>query len=483
MTVNYKDWEDSDRRVLSELGTPLFARAGKGDKIRLLDFYPEFDIKEGETFTVWFPNKLAYPSPANNLANLAIHYNKIVIPIFGYKNRQDFENIYGMAVDNLAEIFEQGYDKFLPLVTQAPSEYATYGYCDKLFDSIQRLRGKYPPHMIRTSMFQRDLTLRVMANNEGIPQTEGWTQIALNKFPELDLQRVRNIEVKQIADPKQLYSLAREQMFDSHEIERILASTIVDLRAFGYDKLTGFLTDRLYKKYGDLSLLYSLLLEYRKYLVDPLTLQLGGFCNYSISNLEEMAFLRLLPLVNKDLKKLDKTNYELFLNSPGARSSVSLRGYNMTVFLRGGDDINTLNDIAEFAERHKKETTKLSEYRQLISEGKLSAAGDALRRAGEVYTQIGEEVKQLEKTEKRAKLGTYAISGGANVLSDMALYFSEGIPAEWKLVIALFKDIPSALGIRNIDPKRVVDLLYDVKGRPWYERGVPYLFWRGTKDV
>ncbi len=482
MTVNYKDWETIDRHNLSIAGSPLFDEASKGERINPLDLYPEFDIQKEETYTQWFPTKLAEISPANNLANLALHYNKVIIPIFGYKSRNDFEDIYGMSVENLSEIFERRPEKFLPAVTQHPLEYEAYGYCDKLFNVIHKVRGTYPPFLIRGSFFQRDLTLQVAARREGIIQTAGWTELLLSKFPELDVDQIRDIEIKRIADSAQMYSVARDQKFELADLERAMASTVFELRSFGYGTLTGFLIDKFHKEYSNLDLLYHLLIDYRKYLIDPLTQQLGGFGNYTIADLERMAFLRVLPLVSKDLRRLDQINYSLFLNSPGARSPVSLGSHKMAVFLRGGEDVNTLNDLVDFAERHKKETRIMSEYRQLIAEGKLPAAADAFRRAGEVYTQIGEEVKQLEKAQRRAKFATYAISGGATVLSDAALYYSEGIPPEWKLVIAMFKDILNFLGIKNIDPKRIVDLMYDAKGWPWYQRGVPYLFWRGPSS-
>jgi hypothetical protein len=48
-------------------------------------------------------------------------------------------------------------------------------------------------------------------------------------------------------------------------------------------------------------------------------------------------------------------------------------------------------------------------------------------------------------------------------------------PLEWKLVIMLFKDLFGS-GIKDIDPKRVVEWMYDTGDWPWYEKGIPYLY-------
>jgi hypothetical protein len=50
------------------------------------------------------------------------------------------------------------------------------------------------------------------------------------------------------------------------------------------------------------------------------------------------------------------------------------------------------------------------------------------------------------------------------ILSDMALFLGEGLPAEWKLVISGFKDL--LLGVKDLDPKNVVEWAYDV--RNWH---------------
>jgi hypothetical protein len=89
-------------------------------------------------------------------------------------------------------------------------------------------------------------------------------------------------------------------------------------------------------------------------------------------------------------------------------------------------------------------------------------------------------VTELSRKEKTAKLATWFMTGGATILSDVALVLQQGLPLEWKLVIMLFKDMLGFSGAKELDAKRIVEWTYDTRQWPWYEKGVPYLYWRTT---
>jgi hypothetical protein len=411
--------------------------------------------------------------------NLATHYNKIIIPVDLFKSRMDFQRNTGMSPENLGELLKSNSDRYLPAIAGAPKSFERVGYYDDLFRTCHRLYGHYPPNLeYRVNRFQNGFILASMAAHAMIPQSATRMDETLRRFPELDLDYIAKVEVEELTgyEKKQLHDLSREWGQTPQDMKGIFVSNLFCLNNFGYGGLTAFMLN-LHRRCRDLGLLFDILNSYRKYLVQPIETG-GSWANYDAEDLEDMAFLRVLPLLNTDIEQLKEENQRLYLNSPGARSVVTLSDHKMNIFLRGGDDVRTLNKVWEIAEKHKRETEILAEYKLLAGSGKLKDAVRAFNKATQVCGQIGDEIEFWQREETRAKLAAYCIRGGVLMLSDIGLYLAQGIPAGWRLAIGLVKDVSAWLGVK-LDPKRIVEWAYDVpiSKWPWYEKGIPYLYW------
>jgi hypothetical protein len=484
VTVDYDEWKSAEQRVTEESIVKCSKELARRREIRLTSLFPEFGLKAEDNYTMWRPPgspELKQLDPTGNLGNLLVHYNKILVPINHYRSKQDFENFYAMSIEELTQCLKENPSNYVPLVGASGEIYKAAGFYDDLLQTCRGLYGHYPVHApFRSSKFHELLSMITKSVLKGDTFREP-SEALRARFPELDIRWILDKEVDQIVsrDPEELRSLSNAMRVQSDHAKDNLASLILSLRSCGYDDLVKFLLDGFHRGHTNLLTLHEILFQYRTFLVQPVSESVGGFENYTTQHLENMAFLRILPLRAKDLKNLDTANMRLLCNAPGARSAVNLQSYKMQVFLRGGDDVNTLNELAKFGERHKKELKRMSEYREFVARGHLRDAGEALRRSGEVYAQIGEEVEELTKKEKTAKLATWFMTGGATMLSDAALVLYQGLPSGWQLVMMLFKDLLGSR-IKDIDPKRIVELIYDTRQWPWYEKGIPYLYWKAS---
>jgi hypothetical protein len=479
MTVDYVEWESTEKKTGFESARKILEDLAKERDVRLTSLFPEFKLKPEDTFTTWAPPgnpgaKLS--NPQANLGNLVTLYNRILVPIHCHPSKQDFAYRNAMSLEDLTQLLKENPSNYIPIAMAHANDYRASGFYDDLLQTCRDLYGHYPVPVVDRSMrFQK---LRFVAAKAAMERRAIPIEDLIQRFPDIDIGWVQQNVIDQIArrDVKGLDIASSLQAIAPLDAKRIMATAIVNLRIHGHEDLVKFVLENFG---GRFDVLTYVLLPYARFLVEPTSLDIGGFGNYTTEDLEIMAFLRVLPLVAKDLRDLDKTNLKLLFNSPGARSTVNLESYKMRVFLKGGDDINTLNQLVGFAEHHKKETRVMSEYKQFIAAGKLGEATEAIRKSGEVYKQISEEVMQLAKKEKTAKLATYSMTGGATILSDLALVLQQGLPLEWKLVIMLFKDLFGSR-IKDMDPKRVVEWIYDSRQWPWYEKGIPYLYWKAV---
>jgi len=486
MTVDYVQWKNEEVKNSIDVMKKCFDELQKGRELRLISLYPEFELKPEDVYTLWVAPgspQQKQASPQTNLANLVTHYNKIIMPINLCRSKQEFEYANAISLESIIRNLKENPGNYIPVTTGPESDYKAAGFYDGIFETCHSLYGHYPVDMAyRSTRFMEAVHLTAKALARGDRPVRS-AEEARARFPEFNIEWIRQNEVDQILgrDVDGLRLLSERIHAGPLDVSKHFATTILSLRACGHEDLVEFILKDMGEICESITTPYHILDIYEFFLVMPVSHCLGGFGNYTTNDLKNMAFLRILPLVTKDLKELDRTNLRLLFNSPGARSPVNLESYKMQVFLKGGDDVNTLNELVGFAERHKKETRAMSEYRESVARGKFSEATKALMRSGEVYGQISEEVEELAKKEKTAKLATYSMTGGATILSDIAIVLQQGLPLEWKLVIMLFKDLFGSR-IKDIDPKRVVEWIYDIRDWPWYEKGIPYLYWRASES-
>jgi hypothetical protein len=478
LSVDYKEWNRADALTSQESAQRYVNELTKGRSAGIFSLFPEFNIEPNDLYTFWQPP--GSPSakerhPQSNLANLVTQYNRIFVPIERAPSRQLLERRYAMSLDVLTSLLRDNPDTYIPILAKKPFTFEAAGFYDKLFRTCHDMYGYYPPFPgNRTNLAQTQLALFVKTGNL-ISQTDLPT--ALREFPEYDFENICRREILNLTGAAGLHILRTEYGLDTKSVVEVLATAIQGLRVWGHEDLVRFLLNDFYSQYHNPLMLSELLLDYDRYLVHPINSFLGGFANYDTRDLERMAFLRVLPLMKKQIRALEKENFKLIFNSPGARSAITVENCKAKMFLKGGHDVNTLHTLSEFADRHKGQTEQLSEFRQFILSRDLVSAANSFAKSKAIYTAISAEVNDLAKKEHRMKRATYSLAGGALLLGDLALY-SQGLPPEWKLVVAMFKDAVSFFGLKNLNPKKIVELLCDLRDNPWYERGVPFLYWR-----
>ncbi len=483
MAIEYDEWNRFELQQTVEACEKANEKASRGEKITPTSMVPETNLKEDDVYTLWLPPGLfgagSCDLPTTSLANLLTTYQKVIVPIPVFSTESDFESSCSMSVGKLIRIFEDNRDRYVPIIAAAPINYKPMAFYEPLFATCKRLYGYYPPFTaFRIDKFQLSQALAALTGSNAITHPN-W-QIR-QSFPEFEMHHVRNVEVEDLLAGKvasmQALSTARGTTADNVRSE--LATNIIALRAYGHVELTKFLLQSYYPKYPDLHHLYQLLHDYQSYLIQPLNGCLGGFSNYASEDLELMAFLRVLPIEGKSINELEQANMRLLMNSPAARSSLTIDEFKTQVFLRGGDDVNTLNSLAEFAERHKKEIRAMAEYRRYIATANLSQATEQFRTASEGFAQLGEEIKELARTTRLAKLGVYAVRGGVTFLTGTAMYLvGQNLPSEWRSVVAGLSSVATLLSSKDYDPKKLIEWVYDTRVWPWYEKGVPYLYWK-----
>ncbi len=485
MVIEYDEWNRFELQQAAEACGKANEKASKGEKITPTSMIAETNLMEDDVYSLWLPPGLlgagSYNPLTTSLANLLTTYQKVIVPIPVFSTKSDFEASCMISVDKLTRIFEENEDRYVPIIGAAPINYKPMAFYEPLFAACKRVYGYYPPFAsFRIDQFQLLQARAALAASTAITRAN-WQEQIRQSFPEFEMDYVRNVEVEDLLADKLVslhaLSIARGTTVDNVRSE--LATNIIALRAYGHVELTKFLLQSYYPKYPDLQHLYLLLHDYQSYLIQPLNGGLGGFSNYASDDLEVMAFLRVLPIKGKSMHEIERENMRLIMNSPAARSSLTIDEFKMQVFLRGGDDVNVLNSLSDFAERHKKEIRAMAEYRKCIATADLSQATEQFRTAGEGFAQLGEEIKELVRTTKLAKLGVCAVRGGVTFLTGTATYFlGQNLPPEWRPVVAGLSSVAALLSSKDYDPKKLIEWVYDTRVWPWYEKGVPYLYWK-----
>lgn len=479
LSVDYDEWNRADVETSREEAQRYVNELAKGRMVDLSSLFPEFHIEPNDLYTFWQPPGSPGAKerhPESNLANLVTHYNRIFVPIQRELGRQQFEYRCAMPLDVLTSLLRDNPQTYIPILANNPDSFKAAGFYDKIFRTCYDTYGHYPPLLgLRTNLVQTQLALSVRT---GTQCNQSELLPTLQKFPEYDHVKIRTREVPNLNHDGELSITCKKYGLDVQTFVTSIATTIQSLRVSGHEDLVRFLMNDFYLQYHDLLMLSELLFDYDRYLVHPIDSFLGGFANYDSSDLERMAFLRVLPLMKKQTKALEKENFKLLFNSPGARSAITVESCKIKMFLKGGDDVNTLHSLSDFAERHKSDTKRLFDFRQSISSGNLASAADSFSKSKEIYAQISKEVSNLAKKQRRIKAAVYSLAGGVILLGDLALFSQGGFPPEWKPVITVFKDIVNFVGLKNLNPKKIVELMCNMREKPWYEGGVPFLYWR-----
>jgi hypothetical protein len=271
----------------------------------------------------------------------------------------------------------------------------------------------------------------------------------------------------------------------------LMATVFRGLYVFGYDKIIDYILN-IYETSHYLT--YLLLLEiYYMYLMRPVLDALGGFVNYTLKDLYVMDFLRIPLLPDEKIEGIKRELHsgkqkgieDIFAISPASISAISveIEEIRARVFLNG--DLKLLDTLCDIAERHKKESRVMYEYRKAVAEGDIE---EILRSAGkmdEVFNAIEEDVRNLEIQEKAVE---YIIKPGLTALPEFA---SDIIPPELKPVTAVLLDLLRRFMekyVVKIDSAEIVKKAHDFwdvvrrsllrKKATWYEeKGVAYLLW------
>ncbi|MEM2178219.1 MAG: hypothetical protein QW272_05305 [Candidatus Methanomethylicaceae archaeon] len=475
MVVDYKNWEKHEFERFIEIGERISDKLEKGEKISFTSLVPELNLNPSDHYTIWsIPGKpeTKQIDPICNLENLTLLYNKIMIPIYLYPSKQDFEYRYAMSFETLIEEIKNNPNRYIPILVAFPlTDYKKAGFYNALFKICQEIYGQYPtPLYLRSTSVK--LYLRITPHEKTLSNKE-----ILQKFSKFHFNYILNKELKTVFDRNEeaIFCIAYKYHSSKEIIKRYTVSDLQGLRIFEYEEYANIVLD-IYNKTKNFELLYFLLRLYNRYLISPIN-SLGAFQNYRMDDLEAMTFLRIIPLEKTDILNL-RDRFRMIANSPATRSFITLPSYKMNVFLNRITDIKTLNKIHEIAERHKKETKELANYRKMIAEGNLNEALLSFKKMELVYKQISDEIKEWQQREKIAE---WSIEAGTTILSGIPTILSN-IPSEWKLVILIFTNLLAKFLKKKLDPKSIVESIYDVKSWPWYEKGIPYLYWKCEKS-
>lgn len=454
MTINYEEWNREDLKTTREFVNRALDKLRTGKKLTPLDMVPDLGIKEQQPYTSWIhpgSPEMLNKHPQYDLRNIETIYASkksiIIVPIAHYRSHSDFKYAYGMSVEDMISYIQANPDHLRPVLGEAPIHYQGTSFYHKLFMSCRKIYGRYP---IFTSFRISALQEMSRATAEG--------------------ERVYGLKYSMatcIRDAEELFKISRKTLRDmskyllqtDEDTIRMTASKIQGLRICGFERLAdlslklGILNHPLYS--------WAMLQGYTTHLIDPLQHALGGFTNLDLTDLEQMAFLRLFPLETVELK-------EAFLQSPAARSFLLRQGggCEINIFKGGTIDPKSLNAIIELAEKYPEIGERLADYHKRASSGDLARASKSAQLLSEVLVeQYNKEYKEWQKRERIGKMMKGMLDYGASLII-LPRVLLEGIPKSWELAllfaIEMFKrKVYPKVG--TLDPKEIVEKLWRVK--------------------
>jgi len=489
MPIDYDQWDKNDVESTKEYGSRSLEVLERGEKLRLFDLAREVGIKEGESYTLWRGEKSGYLSM--RLANLVSYYDKVIIPLQPCPTTEAFAHGYGIRPVQLIEVLEKNPEKFAVTITASPIHFKPQGFYDDFFEACksEKLYGQLPQNIgFKISHLQLARTYILLACNAGIPPIESWQDEVQRRFPEYNLESIKS-EVDQTAgyNAKLWREYAVNQYLTPDIVSSMTSTALFHLRVFGFDALANNILE-ISKKLRNPVLAGVLLGESDRYLLGPVTEQLCGFSNYTLEDLENMAFFGLLPFERVKLEDARR----ILLNSPVVRSPLTIPEYKTTLIMPEHEvthtDFEVLNKLIELSERNRDLTRRIGEYRQSAVEGDLGRAFVAFQKAGEaIEEQYSRELEEWHRKEKKGRLVKGSLAGGVTVLSAVGSILTAvaNNSLEWRLAISAAIALAGERAKRwlgKIDPETVAEAIWDVKNWAWYEKGIPYLLWKTEID-
>ena len=452
----------------------------KGGKVDILsDLYPEFKDLKGKSYCYLLPAGSLDRAERKLTSNLNCLLNSrafeyIIVPLNYYSSKELFCYRYGLSKDRGSRI---SYDQFLSLINQgtvkiihASSPKVLKGdYYDRISRQCE-ISGYSPPSYVRLNVLAMNLKILTLAQVEDISPEGDWFETILKLHPELNPKLV----VKEFTpglNIKTRKAIAKFFMMeDPSYVENFLATKMHSFRVLGLERLAN-LANRCFERDAFFGAFITYL--YNKYLVNPLTIGLMGYSNYSLSDIEGMAFLRLIP---RDLEWVWK---DLLSESPLCSSVATkpleydyatLTGDELLNYIekQPGDELQknllsldqSLNSLDNssvmqkfqridelISEQYQKEISKLKSYKR-ITQGAINI--------GRTFFSI---------TEKLADLFTTIAVGSGKI---EWLPFTAGAA----LASKEFSD-----RIRSIEPKDVVNSLVSRK-LIFRGTGLPHILWK-----
>jgi hypothetical protein len=304
--VDLEEWFKEEDEKASEVVSLLLGRVGRGEKISLLDFVPEYEnILRDKTYGLWIPPgsiQIMLQRPVTNLANMLDKGKPVpsilLVPLNACRSKAEFMTVYGLAPDKggppyetfLQEIRE---GRILPIITENPTHYKADFY-QEIFKACEEGEIKQlPPFpLYRTTLFMKRFSLIVSAIWDRIPLEEGWEDLVLQKHSEYEFESWKN-EARNILSDEAVQIIQKKYPFmqDKELVASTVATRAYELSVFGFSSLANRSPELLRE---DPLLGYSVLEVYVNYLVSGYSNGLGGLRMYDRVDLENMTILGLL---------------------------------------------------------------------------------------------------------------------------------------------------------------------------------------------
>jgi len=488
MPIDYEEWEKSDYESYFQWRTRSLEALNKGITPRASELATEIGIREGQSYSFW----RAGNGPTGRLENLVTLFDKVVVPIFPYRSRDAFARVHnGLRPADLISILKSAPDKFVVVITGDHKGFERLGFYDAFFEACRSdsLYGRLPQKIIASvPALMHEILCRRLASESGIRFDAGtnWQRKVLERFPEYSLDAANN-EIEEIItwNPRSWADYIGKQPQAPKMTKSWARTALLNLRVGGFNSLAQSLKQSS-KALCDPALTIELLECSESYLLGPVTARLCGFCNYSMRDLERMAFLRILPLGRRQLERMKMMIYRILFNSPAARSVQTVQEHKMNIFIPKNQatraNLDALNNLITIYEGNRELARRMSEYRQRAVEGDLGKAIDMYGKIGEVIQKTyNQEIKQWHATEKVGRIAKGSVAAGVTVLSELGKILASELPAQWRLTLSAaieYVKSKAADWLRTLDSKSVVDVMLDTKNWTWYEKGVPYLLWK-----
>jgi len=318
-------------------------------------------------------------------------YEVVIIPLeLNVTDEHRSRMIYGRSLDELFTLISDNIDRMRVILTAKPTEYPPI--YENLFKKLIEHDIHPPFQSARFSTIMSIINFSRLAIEDGISFKESWYEQVAEKHSKYNYSHC----IQEISElPKQCVELSSQGLGVSEEIaSRFLAIYLHDLRAFGLDDLAnlGLKISRIWPEFG-----HAILGAYSTFLIEPISLALGGYENHSVTDIQIMSFLRI-PMSTTGYTHLE----EIMHLSPGSSSIISNQSIEGIVHIEPLYGAREVEKIINFSTKNAQEYFKImSLFKASIYEADLEKANVFLQKAGEIMMeQYNTEYRGLMKKEK-----------------------------------------------------------------------------------